>query len=153
MDAAISFMLRIWNAVFQHSLERPLSEDAVRSYKCQFGESPGPGLNLCCTKTCLKIFFKNQPISIFKNKNNNRHSSNISSDFWNRKWQGKKKENENEESMSQRDLSPLLHIHSLPLLLPLMAVSWRLRRSFLVYDRADISSREGKKWSTIGALT
>lgn len=47
-------------------------------------------------------------------------------------------------SISWRNFSPLLHIHPLPLLLPLLDVSWMLRGCLPVFDRADVSSRGGK---------
>ena len=80
-----------------------------------------------------------------KNKNNNRHSYHISSDFWNRKWQGEKRDKRKWEGHVMKRSKPTSP-HSLPA--SSVATSGclgRLRRSFLVYGHADISFREGEK--------
>lgn len=79
-----------------------------------------------------------------KNKNN-RHSYHISSDFWNRKWQGKKGDKRKWEGHAMKRSNP-----TSPHSLPASSVATfrhfgRLGRSFLVYGHVDISSWEGEK--------
>ena len=91
-----------------------------------------------------------------KNKNN-RHSYHISSDFWNRKWQGEKMDKRKWEGHAMKRSNPTSP-HSLPASsVATIGYFGRLGSSFLVYGHADISSWEGgkkkKTWSTSGALT
>ena len=80
-----------------------------------------------------------------KNKNNNRHSYHISSDFWNRKWQGEKRDKRKWEGHVMKRSNPTSP-HSLPASsVATFGCLGRLRRSFLVYGHADISFGEGKK--------
>lgn len=83
-----------------------------------------------------------------KNKNNNRHSYHISSDFWNRKRPGEKRDKRKWEGHVMKRSNPTSP-HSLPASsVATFGCLGRLRRSFLVYGHADISSWEGKKKKT-----
>lgn len=78
-------------------------------------------------------------MSIFKNKNKNRHSQVVSEIE-----SSKKKENKNEGSFSGRKWEMYFHVPSLQLLWLLLGVFLDAQGSFLVHDHTDISSREGK---------